>query len=35
MPEQVTIQIENPDRLAGKAITGERIKVGDPGDYKP
>jgi len=35
MPEQVTIQIENPDHLAGKAITGERIKVGDPGDYKP
>jgi len=35
MPEKVTIEIENPKRLAGKTITGERVALGAPGDYKP
>ena len=35
MADKVTIEIENPQRLAGKTITGERVELGSPGDYKP
>lgn len=35
MGEKVIIDIEDPKLLAGKTITGERIKVGEAGDYKP
>jgi len=35
MPENVSIEIENPHVLAGKAITGQRVPLGTPGDYKP
>ncbi len=35
MAEKVTIEVAAPERLAGMSITGERIKVGTPGDYKP
>ena len=35
MAEEVTIQIEQPERLAGKTLAGRRIPIGAPGDYKP
>ena len=33
--ERVTIKVEDAKALSGKRIEGERVKVGDPGDYKP
>lgn len=33
--ETVEIGIESPRALAGQRITGERVPVGVPGDYKP
>ena len=33
--ETVEIGIESPRELAGQRITGERVPVGVPGDYKP
>lgn len=35
MTGEITIGIENPQTLVGKKITGERVPVGTPGDYKP
>lgn len=35
MAEHVPIEIEEPDRLVGKTATGERVGIGEPGDYKP
>jgi len=35
MGETVRIEIEDGKALAGETITGERVKVGEPGDYKP
>ena len=35
MAQKVTIDIEDADALSGRTITGERIPIGTPGDYKP
>jgi len=35
MAEKVTIEVEGPKALAGTTLTGERIPIGAPGDYKP
>ncbi len=34
MKNEVTIQIEEPQALAGKSTRGQRIPIGTPGDYK-
>ena len=35
MAPSITIDVEFPDQLAGTEVTGQRVPIGTPGDYKP